>query len=256
MDTKYPKNKKEKNYYLTYKGLLKVLFSSKSGNAYEFVDWATNTLFTAHLGTEEQKEELCSKLLGVDSKTVKNVFSQSSTKTPIVYLFYVGDAKQINDKYSNDEIVCKYGCSADFKKRTGEHEKTYKKMFNKKIELLTYSIIDPKYIFSAEQNISHYLSREKVDHKNEKELIIIKRPEIKRIKEQYRLVQASYLGHYQEMFTQITALESDLKEEKSINEINKLKYTISLNDKDAELNLIKKDMEIIELKLSLQSHNH
>ena len=34
-------NNKEKNYYLTYVGILKVLFSSRSGNVSNFIKWAT-----------------------------------------------------------------------------------------------------------------------------------------------------------------------------------------------------------------------
>ena len=48
----------EKEMYLTYKGVLKVLFCSRSGNAESFQDWATETLFTVQLGTEDSKYEL------------------------------------------------------------------------------------------------------------------------------------------------------------------------------------------------------
>jgi len=49
------KNKKTKNkcvrqLFLTYIGLLKVLFSSRNETVNKFVAWATKTLFTAHLG--------------------------------------------------------------------------------------------------------------------------------------------------------------------------------------------------------------
>ena len=41
------KKKNVKTLFITYKGMLKVLFGSRSGNADKFVDWATKTLFTA-----------------------------------------------------------------------------------------------------------------------------------------------------------------------------------------------------------------
>jgi hypothetical protein len=53
--------------YLTYKGLLKVLFSSRSGNAELFQDWVTETLFTVQLGTEESKYELVKSMFGLYS---------------------------------------------------------------------------------------------------------------------------------------------------------------------------------------------
>ena len=55
-------NQQEKEIFITYKGMLKILFSSRTGNADKFVDWATETLFTVQLGTSEQKdvrEKLC-----------------------------------------------------------------------------------------------------------------------------------------------------------------------------------------------------
>ena len=55
-------NQQQKQLFLTYKGMLKILFSSRTGNADKFVDWATETLFTVHLGTECDKnvrEKLC-----------------------------------------------------------------------------------------------------------------------------------------------------------------------------------------------------
>ena len=41
--------------YLTYNGLLKIIFTSRSGTAYRFQDWATNIIYAAHLGTTEQR---------------------------------------------------------------------------------------------------------------------------------------------------------------------------------------------------------
>ena len=57
---KLPKNKKKTNMakylFITYKGMLKVLFTSRSGKADKFVDWATKTLFTVQMGDEDEKQ--------------------------------------------------------------------------------------------------------------------------------------------------------------------------------------------------------
>ena len=47
--------------------MLKVLFSSRSGNAETFQEWASDTLFTVHLGTEENKYELVKSMFGLYS---------------------------------------------------------------------------------------------------------------------------------------------------------------------------------------------
>jgi len=72
----------KKYLYLTYNGVLKVLFSSRSGNAESFQNWASEKLFTVHLGESDDKEQLASNLLGVNHKTIKDVFKNNSSKTP------------------------------------------------------------------------------------------------------------------------------------------------------------------------------
>ncbi len=58
-------NKKDKNkkLFLTYIGLLKVLFSSRTKSANKFVKWASKTLFVAQMGTIVQKTQLVSRQL-------------------------------------------------------------------------------------------------------------------------------------------------------------------------------------------------
>jgi len=87
----------KKELYLTYRGLLRVLFVSRSGKTDNFIKWATETLFTVHLGEQKEKEELSATLLGVDVKNIKSVFSTSAEKTPCVYLFMIGNGLSIYD---------------------------------------------------------------------------------------------------------------------------------------------------------------
>ena len=48
---KESKNLVKKELYLTYKGMLKVLFSSRSGNAEKFTDWVEDIVHTHHIGS-------------------------------------------------------------------------------------------------------------------------------------------------------------------------------------------------------------
>jgi prophage antirepressor-like protein len=43
----------KKQLYLTYEGMIKVLYSSKSGKAKSFRNWATKTLFTVQIMTSK-----------------------------------------------------------------------------------------------------------------------------------------------------------------------------------------------------------
>lgn len=115
----------EKLMYLTYKGILKVLFSSRTGNAEAFQDWAIEKLFTIQMGEEDDRDELAGQLIGVSAKTIHEVFRKNTEKTPCIYLFKIGNATQMfpDRNYDKDDIICKYGFTDDLPRRTREHNK-------------------------------------------------------------------------------------------------------------------------------------
>jgi hypothetical protein len=212
----------KKELYLTYVGILRVLFASHSAKAKTFIKWATETLFTVHLGEQKEKEELSATLLGVDVRNIKSVFSTNSDKTPCVYLFMIGNANTLlkTKKYNENDIICKFGYTNDLVRRTSQHYKTYKKEFNVEIELLIFSIIDPQYVCQAETSISHYFKEDKLTNYTIKEveqteLIIINKNSINQVKEHYRLIQNSYIGHYKELNEKINNIEKELLIEKN-----------------------------------------
>ena len=237
--------KTSKKLYLTYQGMLRVLFISRNGKTIHFIKWATEILFISQLGNEEQKDNLASELLGVNSKTIKDVFKTNTSKTPCVYLYLIGNAKKILDnKYSDDDLLCKFGCTDDLPRRTYEHDKLFNKEFNVKIELICFSIIESKYIFNAESNINQYFKTNLVEYKNMNELIIITKKDISQIKQHYSMIQHSYIGRYEEMHTKISQLEKDIIE---------LNNKILLKDKDIELLVEKHKNEIQNKELELKN---
>ena len=236
-------NKKE--LFLTYNGILKVLFSSRTGNAENFQNWATETLFIHQMGTIEQKQELSASLLGLNTKTIKHVFNSSSNKTPTVYLFNLGSANQVlkTDIYLEDDILCKYGCTEDISRRTSEHERNFKKQYQTDISLLIYSIIDPKYIFDAENNIKQYFKSNKINEDDKTELIIINKKNLEQIKQHYRMIQNSYIGRYEEMNKQIIKLESIIKEEIHKNEILQIQHKNEILIEKHKNEILEKEIE-------------
>ena len=187
---------KHKILFLTFKGLTKLLYVSHSKNAEHFQDWANKILYTHQFGTKEDKEELASTLIGVNVKNVRQVFSLTNNETPGVYLILCGKANQLlkDNNYSDNDLVCKFGCSKDINRRLAEHENKLSKEFNTQIEVLCYSIIDPKYIFEAESSILQYFASNLVQYKNMKELIVINKINLEQIKTHYRMIQNSYIG--------------------------------------------------------------
>lgn len=114
---------------MTYNGILRVLFTYRNNKTEHFVSWATETLFTAQMGTKEQKQKLSSKLLGVDANAIKEVLNKDANILPCVYLFTFNTVKElresisIDEKYNDDDIVCKFGFTKDLPQRTEQHQK-------------------------------------------------------------------------------------------------------------------------------------
>jgi len=237
----------KKELYLTYEGILRVLFASHSPNVKPFIKWATETLFIVQMGKSEQKQTLSASLLGLNTQTIKDVFNSGSNKTPTVYLFNIGSANQLlkTNIYKDDDILCKYGCTDDISRRTSEHERNFKKQYNVDITLLLYSIIDPQYIFDAETNIRQYFKSNKISSDDKSELIVINNKNITQIKQHYKMIQNSYIGRYEEINNKIIQLEKYILE---------LKHQLELKDKDLELKekdilLANQKNELLEMKL-------
>lgn len=267
----------EKELYLTYKGVLKLLFSSRSGNAESFQDWAVEILFTVQLGTDESKYELVKSIFGGASvHAVKEAFKTSSGKTPCVYLFVIGNANTLlkTDKYSSDTLLYKFGQTDDLPRRAGEHERMFKKLFKiDHIELMVFSVIDPKYIVDAENSLKDFFKLNQVDFENTRELLALTKIDYDKATKHYKLIKNTYIGCYMEMQDKINKLERHLKDlqneydltkEKIGNEYDltkeKMYNELKLKDKDfelqseklhSELKLKDKELEIMNLKYKM-----
>ena len=62
--------------YLTYNGLLKIIFASRSGVAYRFQDWATDILYAAHLGTTEERLDVAAAVVDTDVESMREYFEE------------------------------------------------------------------------------------------------------------------------------------------------------------------------------------
>ena len=241
----------QKKLYLTYKGVLKVLFCSRTGNAESFQDWACEKLFTIQMGEDEDKIKLSSKMIGMDFKTLKNILGCNSfDKTPCVYLFSLGTANKLlsTDKYKENDIICKFGYTKDLKERFETHQNKYKKEFKNidNIELITFSIVEILNLSHAESKLYTLFEDKKLEYKNEQELIILDKTKLNKIKEHYNMIQKTYIGSYQELYDQINELKQQLiniQYEK--DNILKEKDNV-LKEKDNEIKLLK-EIHIREL---------
>jgi hypothetical protein len=258
------KNKIKNEIYFTYEGMLKFIFVSRNDKAKKLRKWIKEIIFTVQMGTLNSKQKLASTLLGVDIDTIKKVLSSKSGKIPCIYLFFVGFAKDIikdNEiSYTDDDIICKFGRTDDLHRRSGEHFNTYNELYKSKIELLTFSIIDPANEKESERAVKTCLSDYRIKIDNQKELIMIKKNKLKDIKYQYELIQNKFIGaqaglekHIEELKRIIKEKENDLLLKDKDIEIIKYQYENKFKDKDI---IIKdKDLEIMKLKCLLLQNN-
>ena len=257
------KDKTKKELYLTYKGLLKVLYSSRSGNAESFQDWAEETLFAVQMGTPEQTDNLISKIKGVSYDTIQELFSINAREMPCVYLTALNTVEVLRDEmkidmcHPDDAIVYKYGKTGSFAKRKNGHNQEYKKLdhlIDKK--LVYYTIIDPLYIAKAETELSSMMEDYKIRWDSHDELVIITKEQMKNVKLIYENVGIKFSGHtssfnvkIQEIEMKLLSMQSkhetELKLKDKDIEILKKDHELKLKDKDTELKLKEKDNELL-----------
>lgn len=268
------KNTTKKQLYVTYKGMLKILFSSRCGDADLFVDWATKTLFTVQMGSKEQKEELVSGIVGIPAKSLRQVLKKSTNSVPCIYCFSLGEVKnlrkvmKLSNDIANDLIVIKYGYTDDLVRRTNDHMKTYGQIKNVNLKLLNYTYIDPKYLSQAETDIKEFFVdiEKPVKYKSFVELVAIDSKHKKQIEKQFKYIAGEYAGNVKSLNDKIKELERNmsLEKERHNNEILLLKKDNELFKKNMEnkiivLNknneLLMKDLEIAQLKNKLLSSN-
>ncbi|ADO00510.1 hypothetical protein WIV_gp166 [Wiseana iridescent virus] len=256
--------------FLTYNGLLKVVFESRSGIAKNFRSWATKVIYTAHLGTTHQREEMSRTILKADSKCIKTVLSKSVCGTPCIYLFSLGKVKDLKKIDYFKEVlqsvsggtVYKWGRTIDLKRRTGEHQLSFGSMEGVTLVLEIYAYIDPANVVNAESDIKNYFNSEvyncPISLENFKELVILNKTEFLTTKEKYNELQNQYSGCLKDLVDKNNLQSQEIKE---------LKYELTIKNKDIELlekdvqlekerlksSLLEKEVEILNLKLQLTS---
>lgn len=247
----------KKQLYVTYKGMLKILFSSRSGNAETFIDWATETLFTAQMGTKKQKEQLASNLIGISAKSLRQVLSKSSTNVPCIYRFALGTCRQLRKTMNipkaipNDYIVIKYGYTDNLVRRTQEHTKKYGSIEGVTLELMNYTYIDPKYLSKAETDIKDYFETNETPLQYGKcaELVLINPKHEKQITKQFKYIAKLYSGNVKDMLQQICDLKVKIKH---MGETHKNELLI----KDGIIECMENKLEIERLTIKLIKAQH
>lgn len=159
LDTTTKTSSRKKRLFLTYKGLLNLIFRSTSKKADRFADWVCEIVFTVHMGTAKQKLDLTSELIGIPQENVKQYFDACVANVSGLYLISLGTVGQLRkifgipDDYQDDMIVYKYGRSDNIATRYQQHVKSYAKLRVYDIRLVYYCPVDTAMASKAEADL-------------------------------------------------------------------------------------------------------
>jgi hypothetical protein len=194
-----------KKIFLTYNGLFEVIRKARSGTADRFKKWANKVVYTAHLGTEEQRDELALEISGVDHKIARKVFSACPVPLSCVYLFRIGKMqvmKQLNHELSHldtsggkDYNMCKFGLSDNLIRRVGEQFTAYTKKFKgTSFDMLIFIPINEKLLYKAEKNLADFFRKENkmIDLKGKNELVMLSREDMAGVTAKYKELRELY----------------------------------------------------------------
>jgi hypothetical protein len=206
--------------YLTYKGLLRVLFGSRNKHVDKFQDWAEEKLFTIQMGSKEQKVKLGTDLCNIPLKTYKAIFESHTSNFPSIYLLSLGKVRDlratfgISDTIPDDSAVYKYGFTRDFARRIGEHQHVYSKLPGVTVDVKWFQNIDIKYLSDAENEVEEECSAygTRLCVPGHKELIVLNDKQFEHMQKSYRRIGKEYAGATAELNETIAALRSEIKD--------------------------------------------
>jgi hypothetical protein len=251
----------KKCLYLTYKGLLRLVFVSRNKKVERFQEWAEDCLFKIQMGTKEDKVELGTKLLGISEKTYTAVFNKHANALPAIYLISLGNVKklrntfEIDNSFPDDSVVYKYGFTDNLGDRMQSNKSTYGKLENVKFVLTTFNGIDPQYLREAERDVKEECEAYEINlqTKGYKELIILNAAQLEHVKKNYGRLGRDYAGHSAELQQQIRELKEELLKVNYENE--RLKTLVETNEKYNKLELKNKDYIIENKDCTIENKN-
>ena len=260
-------HKNDKNIrklYLSYVGLMRLLFVSRNKNAEYFQKWAIDKLFTIQMGTKFEKERLGTNLLQINLESFRAVFRKHPNKFPCIYLLALGTVGELRETFQisldiDDKcIVYKYGFSDDMDRRLKEHNNDYGKLPNVNISVSLFHIIDTKYTSEAEDDLRQFFKNMNktltTQNQNRKELVILNTKELETVKKEFRHIGNDYAGNTQDLQKQIHDLHSKMEKQELQHrlEIQELRHTTKDMQQNYEIELLRKEMIIQQQSAKLE----
>jgi hypothetical protein len=163
-----------------------------------------------------EKTEMAAELLGMSATALRAAFNTKAKGMPVVYMFELGTVKQLRksfpteipETFKDTDLVFKYGLTEDFKVRTGQHEKNFKKFEYDdgtplQLKLRHHVYIDPAFLGKAEMDMEKYFKCAKwhlqLKHKLLTEVVAIPEHFVDNmVHSEFKRVGMAYAGRLQE----------------------------------------------------------
>ena len=255
-------NPNTRKLYLTYNGLMRLLYVSRNKNPEHFQKWANEKLFTIQMGTEQQKERLGTNLLQINRESFQAVFKKHANKFPSIYLLALGTIGELRETFNISEeiddkmIVYKYGFTDDLQRRIKEHQDDYGKLPNVNISVAVFHIIDTKYTSDAEDDLRQFFKNmnKTLEIERRKELVFLNAKELETVKKEFKHIGNDYAGNTQELQKQIQDLNIKIEKQDLQHKLEKqdLQHKIKDMQNIHEIELLKKEMIIQQQKAKLE----
>jgi len=259
-------NPNTRKLYLTYNGLMRLLYVSRNKNPEHFQKWANEKLFTIQMGTKLEKERLGTNLLQINLESFRAVFRKHPNKFPCIYLLSLGTVGELRETFNispeiDDKlIVYKYGFSDDIDRRLKEHNNDYGKLPNINISVSLFHIIDTKYTSEAEDDLRQFFKNMNKtlfienQQQTRKELVVLNAKELETVKKEFKHIGNDYAGNTQELQKQIQDLNNKIEKQELQHRIEKqeLQHKIKDIQNTHEIEILKKDMIIQQQNAKLE----
>ena len=184
------RKRRVKAIFLSFNGLMRVIYASHSVTAKRYRDWANRICFAGLFGSDEQRAVAAAEVVGVPTSSLKEVFEIAAVKVPCLYLFYIGKVVDLRKHYDElkdhkSGMLFKFGRTDNLLRRCKEHTKTYGTLKESNLRIRLWVPINPDHLSAAETEISRFLKDKKVPFQQHSETVVLSLKDLKPLRLEY-----------------------------------------------------------------------
>ena len=241
-----------KYLFLTYQGLLRVLFATRNNKTHKFQKWAMETLFLAQMGSPTERSIVAQRI------------QHSSFTFSGLYLIKIASVSTVRhkmllaDSVQDDDCVYKFGRAEQINARYLQHAKDLVYVgLGQTLEIICASFVPEQFLAEAEQSL-----RSKVypsyghAYSGKKELIVLNAKQLRDVVRVYESIKTNYSTMVSTTSQYIVDLRNELNEarfevaNKNIEIANRnLEIANKNTERNDEITTLTGKVEILKLQI-------